>query len=144
VLDELDGFEILSTAITVRYPFSVLTRIIEIEHGSNSIDPQTVDMILIEPEQGTANKKITHLLAAVIVDQRTPFGVGSLAGVLMLIKRGTVEIGKTVGIFWKMGRHPVKQDANLILMADIDEIHKIVGNTVSACHTEGTCNLVAP
>ena len=75
MLDEFNGLEIFPSAIAIGDPLSFLTCVIEIQHGGDRINPQSIDMVFIEPEEGTGDEKITYFLTTVIVDERTPFGM---------------------------------------------------------------------
>ena len=65
---KLYGVNILLAAIAVGDPFTLFSRIIKIDHGSNSIDPQTVYMVLVKPEKGVGNEEIADLFSAIIIN----------------------------------------------------------------------------
>ncbi len=67
-LEEVDRFEILAATEAIGHPLPFLATVIEIEHGGHGIDPQPVDMVLVEPEQGVGNQEIANLVAAVVED----------------------------------------------------------------------------
>src|SRR6185369_16248100 len=66
LLQELDSVEVLVAAEFVRNPFAGFSSVVEIQHGRDCIYPQSVDVILLEPEQGTAAEKIPDLGAPVV------------------------------------------------------------------------------
>ena len=78
-LDERNGFEILAAAEFVGNPFARLAAVVEIQHRGDGIDPQAVDVIFVEPEQGVGEQEIAHFGAAVVEDQRAPVGMLALA-----------------------------------------------------------------
>ena len=61
VLKEPDSIQVFISAILVRKPLSVLLSIVKIQHRSNRIYTQPINMILSQPEQGVGNEKISHL-----------------------------------------------------------------------------------
>src|SRR5258706_5288329 len=77
----------LSTTILVGNPFAGFTQVVEVEHGRNRIDTQTIDMIFSEPEQGIGYEKIAHFTATIIKDIGTPFLVFPFACIGIYIQR---------------------------------------------------------
>ena len=55
LLDKVDSFEIAGVAELIGSPFTVFTPKIEIEHVSNAINAQTVNMKLVEKEKSVTN-----------------------------------------------------------------------------------------
>src|SRR4051812_10989307 len=94
VAEELDGFEILSSAELVGDPLAFFARIIKIKHRSNRIDAQPIDVIALTPKQGIGGQEIPHLVAAIIKNQGSPILMRAFAGVFMLIKRSAIESGQ--------------------------------------------------
>src|SRR6266699_3377179 len=99
---ELDGFEVLSPAETIRDPTARLLAVIQIQHGRNGIDAQTIDVILIEPEQGIAQQEIAHFAPPVVEEESVPVRLESLARIGMLVQVRPVEIAEAVLIGGKM------------------------------------------
>ena len=132
VLHELDRLEILLAAIGIGEPLPLLAGIIEIEHRGHRIDPQAVDMVLFQPEQGVGDQEADDLLAAVIEDEGAPFRVMALARVLVFVKAGAVKAAQAVAIGGKVRRHPVQDDANPVLVALVDKVHEIVRGAEAA------------
>jgi hypothetical protein len=48
---EIDRFEILPAAEAIRYPFSRLAGVVEVQHRGDRVDPDAVDVVLLEPEE---------------------------------------------------------------------------------------------
>jgi len=53
--EKIDGVKILAPAIAIRDPFAGLAGVIEIEHGSNGVHAQAVNVIFVEPEECVRN-----------------------------------------------------------------------------------------
>ena len=51
VLEEIDGLQIFAAPILIGNPRAFFARVIEIEHGSDGIYTETVDVIFVEPEE---------------------------------------------------------------------------------------------
>ena len=49
LLDKLDGLQVLVSAVLVRQPLSVISSVIEVQHGSHGIHADPVDVIFIRP-----------------------------------------------------------------------------------------------
>ena len=71
--EEFDGFKIFLPTVAVRQPFTVISGIIEIDHGGHSIYPQPVDVVFIKPKKGIGYQVVTHLVPAVVIDISAPF-----------------------------------------------------------------------
>src|SRR5262249_5375490 len=107
---EIDGFEILATAIFVGYPAAFRTAVVEIKHRGDRIDAKPVNAVPIEPEQRIADQEVEHFGAAVVVDQGSPIEMAALLGIGVLVECGAVEMREPVRIVWKMAGHPVEQN----------------------------------
>ena len=112
LLQEIDRFEILPSAIAVRDPLAFPPRIVAVEHRGDRVDTQPVGMEMLEPKQRAANQEAAHLVAAEIIDVGVPLAVHPLARIEMLIERGAIEPREPVRVVRKMGRHPVEDNAD--------------------------------
>src|SRR5258705_7574289 len=106
-LHEGDGIQILASAKHIWHPLTRLARVVEVQHGRDSIHAQSVNMVFVEPKQGISNEEVFHLIAAIIKDERAPVHVLAKTRVFMFVETGAVIARKTVGILGKMTRHPV-------------------------------------
>src|SRR5688572_25448486 len=68
----------------------------------------------------------------------------ALARIFVLVKGGAVEAAEAVGVAREVGRHPIDEDANAMLVAVIDEVHEVVRRAVTARGSEVTDGLIAP
>src|ERR1017187_6067841 len=90
---ELDGLEVFAAAEAVGYPFAFFARVIEIEHRSDGVHAESVDMIFVEPEQCARHEKAADLAASIIEDESFPVGMEPLARIGVLEQVGAVEEG---------------------------------------------------
>ena len=121
VPQEVDGFQVLATAMAVGHPFTGLARIIAIQHGGHCVHAQAIDVEMLEPVQGRREHETVDLGAAQVVDQRVPVLVKAFQGVGVFVQRGTVKLRQAVGIGGEMRGYPIKDHADIGLMAGIDE-----------------------
>src|SRR6267378_2666555 len=98
----MDGVEVLPAAMNIWNPLPRLPRIVEVKHRSDSVHPQAVDVIFVEPEKRVADEKIPHLVSAKIENERAPILLFALARVQVLVEIGAIELGQRVGVLWKM------------------------------------------
>ena len=103
---EIDGFQILVAAVAVRNPLARLARVIEIQHRSDRIHAQSVDVILLQPEQRVRDQERPHFIAAEVEDQRAPVAVLAQARIFVLIQRRAVEKREPMRVFGKVRRAP--------------------------------------
>ncbi len=109
-LQKVNGIEILLATVNIGNPFSLVPRIIQIEHGGYGVDPEPVDVVAVEPEQGTADQERSDLVAAVVEDVAFPFGMEALLGVGMLEQIGPIEVHQTMLVTGKVRGDPVEDD----------------------------------
>ena len=107
MLEELDGVEVLVPAVLVRYPLTVALAVVQIQHGGDCIDPDTVDVELTVPEKDIGNEEVLYLRLFIVKDLGTPVGMLSLSGIGMLENALSVESSEAVGVGRKMGGYPV-------------------------------------
>ena len=84
-------------------------------------------MIFVKPGSARCLSKIPHLISAVIEDVAFPVRVKPLLHIRVFIEVGAVIIDQSMLVRGKMGRHPIEDDANAVLVQIINEIHKILG-----------------
>ena len=94
MFEELDGFEIFISAVLVRHPLARLFSVVEIQHRSNSIDTETVYVVLFYPIKRICQHKVFHFIFAVIKDLRSPLRVLALSRVGVLIQRLAIMIAE--------------------------------------------------
>ena len=103
-LEQGDGGQVLAAAELIGQPLTMLTGVVEIEHGSDGVNAQAVEVIFIEPEQGASQQEILDFGTAVIEDRRAPVGMLSQARVGVFVQVRTVEQGQAVGVVGEVGR----------------------------------------
>ena len=144
LLQEVNGLQILVTAVDVGDPLPVLAAIVQIEHGGDGIHPQAVHVVLLQPEHGGGEEEGADLAAAIVKDVGAPVGVGALAGVGVFIGGGAVELVEAKGIPGEVGGDPVHDDTDTRLMELVDEVFQIIGDAEAAGGGEVAGALVAP
>src|ERR1700683_3564256 len=101
-------------------------------------------MVLVEPEQGIADEKILHFVPAVIEHKSVPVRLLRLLGMRVLIEVRPVEITEPRFILRKMRGNPIQDDADIMLMKIVDEVHEIGRRAEPAGRGEVTDNLISP
>ncbi len=101
-------------------------------------------MVLFDPVQGVAYKKILHLIFSIVKDLGAPVRVFSLPGVRVLIERLAVKICQAMGVLRKMGRYPVKNHADPVAVEIVYKVHKFFGRAVPGCGGKISRDLIAP
>ena len=71
-LEEVNSFQVLAPAELVGDPFAWLPRVVQVEHRCDGIHAETVDVVLLQPEQSAGEQEGSHFVAPVVVDERTP------------------------------------------------------------------------
>src|SRR6202040_1742773 len=69
MLEETDRFEVLTAAKGIWNPLARLPRVVEIEHRRDRIHAQTVQVILVDPEERIRDEIVLHFVAPVVEDR---------------------------------------------------------------------------
>ena len=128
---KVDRFKVLASTELVWNPLAFLARVIQIKHGSHSIHPQPVGVILIQPEHGARQQKAAHFAASVIKNKSLPVRMKSLPCIRMLKQMRAVEKSQPVPIGREVRRNPIQNHRNVLLMQIIHEIHEILRRSVT-------------
>ncbi len=126
-LQHLDGLEVLVAAVLVRHPLPGFAGVVEVEHRGDGVDPQTVDVVLVQPVVGVGDQEALHLVAAEIEDVAAPVGVPAQPRVLVLVERGAVEALQRPRVGGEVARDPVDDDADAGLVQLVDQVTELVG-----------------
>ena len=103
---ERDGVEVLPAPVAVRHPAALFAGVVEVEHGSDSVDPQAVGVVAVEPEPGTRDEKRANLVAGVVELVAAPVRMRS-GGADLRARTGAcrrIRRGRTNQ--WRNGRGP--------------------------------------
>ena len=142
--DEVDRLEVLAAAEAVRNPLAVVARVVEVEHRRDGVDAQAVGVVLLQPEERVGEQEAAHLGAPVVEDERAPVAVLALPRIGVLEERRAVELGEPERVLRKVARHPVEDDADVVLMARVDERLEVRRRTEAARRREEARDLIAP
>src|SRR5208337_5167088 len=88
-------------------------------------------MIFVQPEHGARHQKAAHFTAAIVKEVSLPVGVKSLARVGVLEQVRAVEESQAVGVGREVRWNPVENDANVVLVEAIDQVHEILRRAVA-------------
>jgi len=144
VAQEVDGVDVFLAAVAVGNPLPLLSRIVEVEHARHGVDPQAVHVEFLEPVEGVGQEIVPDLVAAVIEDIGAPVGVFALARVFVFVEAGAVEAAQAPFVLGEMPRHPVHDDAEAGLVADVDQIAQVLGCAEAGGRGVGVADLVTP
>lgn len=131
-------------AVLVRQPLALAARVVEVEHARHGVDPQAVDVELLEPVHGVRDEEVAHLAAAEVEDVGAPVGLLAAAGVGMLVHGHPVEPAERPLVLGEVRRHPVHDHADARLVQPVDEVAQVVGRAEAGGRREVARHLVAP
>ena len=98
----------------------------------------------VQPEQGTANQEVFYFMAAVVVDQGAPVLVPAPARVFVFVKGGAVKLCQGVFVVRKVSGNPVQNYPDIVLVALVNQVTKVVRAAVAAGGRVVAGGLVAP
>ena len=105
-------------------PLTFLAAVVEIQHGSNSIYSEAINLIVVQPVLRSAKQKTGDFPATIVVDTGTPIWMFATLWMIVFIKVGAIEFGKSMTIRWKVCRYPIKQDSKFIAMRAFNKAPK--------------------
>ena len=126
MLEKFNGLQIFISAILVRYPLSILSSIIQVQHRCHRIYTQSIDMELFNPVNRISDQEIFHFIFAIIKYLGSPVRMLTLARVCVLVQACSVKRCQPLLISREMRRYPVKNNTYLIFMQIIYKIRKIL------------------
>ena len=142
--EKIDSVQILAAAVTIGNPLARLARIVEIEHRSDRVHAQSVNVIFVQPEKRVGNQEVHHLIAAVVVNQRAPIGMRALARIGMFVKMRSVELRQPVRVARKMRGRPVEQHAEAGLVGAVHKLHEVGRRSIAAGGGKIAQRLISP
>ena len=141
---ESDSFKVLLAAVLIGLPFALLAVVVQIQHGGHGIHAQTIDVILLQPVQGTGDQEALHFAAAEVEHHGAPLLVLAALGVGVLVAGLAVKIVQAELVFGEVGGHPVHDDANACGVHLIHKGHQVLGGAVAAGGCKIAGDLIAP
>ncbi len=84
-LDERNGLQIFAAAKFVGNPIARLPAVIEVQHRGHGVDPQAIDVVLVEPKQGVAQQEIANFIATIVENERSPIGMFAAARIFVFV-----------------------------------------------------------
>ena len=144
MLEEFNCVEVSVSAVFVRDPFAVLAAIVQIQHGRNRIHTKSVNVIIIEPVQCVSDHEVQDFIAGVVKALCAPVRMFAHSRICIFIGRLAVKVRKTVRIFREMCRYPVENDADVMHMEIIHQIHEFLRGSVTCCRRIISGYLISP
>src|ERR1700730_1319113 len=83
-------------------------------------------MVFIEPEKSVCDQEVAYFAPTEVEDQRAPVAVFSLPRIGVFVKPGSVKFSQSKGVLGEMARNPIQNNSNVLLVATIDEMTKLV------------------
>ena len=141
---KFDRLQVFTSTVLIGNPFAFLARIVQVEHGGNRVDPQSIHVILVEPEHGAAHQEAAYLVPPVVEDVSLPIGMEPLTPVGMLVQVCSVEKRQAVTVGREVRRHPIEIHTDTVLVQVIDQEHEILRSAVTRGRGEVAGRLVSP
>ena len=142
--EKIDRLDIFASAVLIGDPLAFLPAVVEVKHRRDRVHSQTVHVVLIYPEQRVGDEEIPNFIPSIVENVRSPVGMLALTRIGVLVKRSPVETPKTESVLRKMSRHPVQNDADAVLVAEIHEVLEVVRSPIPGGRRIVPRDLVAP
>ena len=144
LLQERHRVEVLVAAVDVRQPLAVLAGVVQVQHRCDGIDPQPVDVVLLQPVQRVRDQEVADLAATEVEDEGAPVGLLAAPRVGVLVQRGAVEPAQRPLVLGEVRRHPVQDDADAGLVQPVDQVPQVVRRAEAGVRGVVRGHLVAP
>ena len=144
LLQERDGFQILSSTKPIAKPLPGFPSVVEIQHRRDGIDAQSVQMKLFDPEERVRQQKIAHLVTRIVENVRTPFGVIAQSRIVVLVAGRAIESPQRPIVLGEVRGNPVQQDANSRLVQRVDEKSEVVWRSMARRGRKVPAYLIPP
>ena len=119
-------------------------RVVEVEHGRDRVDPQPVDVELLQPVDRVRDQEVADLAPAVVEDERAPVRVRAAPRVGVLVQRRAVEAGQRPLVAGEVGGHPVDDDADPGLVQPVHQVAELIRRAEPGRRRVVRGHLVAP
>src|SRR5215831_14986456 len=86
VPEKTNGIEVFLAAASVGKPFVPFAVVVQIHHVRNSVHAKAVEVILIQPEQRTAEQEAADLGTPVVENSTLPDRMVATARIWMIVK----------------------------------------------------------
>ncbi len=140
----VNGFQILAATVGIWNPLAIVAAVVQVQHAGHRVHSQAIDVVFVQPEQCVGDQEITNFVAAIIEDHRAPVGMLALSRIGVFVQRRAVELPQAMSILGEVGRNPVEDDADAILVAVIDEVHEVFADAVATGYAKVADGLIAP
>lgn len=116
----------------------------QIEHASNAIKTETVEVILIHPESEITKEKAHDLMMTIVEQATVPLVMTALATTVEILVVGAIKLIKTVqNIFRRMTVDYIQQYNQPKPMGSINKLLQILWRAVSTASCEKAVDLIA-
>ncbi|MCW2609271.1 MAG: hypothetical protein JWM15_517 [Cryptosporangiaceae bacterium] len=144
LLQERHRVEVLPATELVRQPLALLAGVVEVEHRGHRVDPEAVDVELLQPVQRVGDEEVADLGPAEVEHERAPVELLAAARVGVLVQRGAVELGERPRVLGEVGGHPVDDHPDVGPVQPVDEVPELVGGAEPRAGRVVGGDLVAP
>ena len=142
--EERNGFLIMIAAVLIGDPLAGSPVVIQIQHRCHRIHPETVCVVLSQPEQSVGNQEGLHLGTAHVKAAGTPSLMLHTVPSLVFVQGTAVELIQAVTVLREMGGHPVQNHADAGAVHSINEILEILRSAETAGGRIVSRHLVSP
>ena len=118
--------------------------VVKVEHRRHRVHTQTVHMVHLQPIDRVGDQEGLHLALSEVENAGRPVGVLVHHRVGQLVAAGAVELVQSVFILREVRGNPVKQNADVRLMALVNEFHELLRVAVAGGRRIIARDLIAP
>ena len=144
VLEEGHRVQVDIAAVLVGSPLAAPASVIQVEHGGHRVHPDAVHVELFQPVDHVGDQEGAHLIPAVIKDPGAPVRMLPAEGIGGLVAVPAVKLKQAALVPGEVRTHPVDDNADAPLVAQIHELHEVVGGAVPGGGGVVARNLIAP
>ena len=125
---------VLSAVVVVVIRRECLTEsVVVVEHRRDTVEAESVEMILFKPELAVRQQEVKHLVLAVVEAERVPCRMFAARVAVEILVVAAVEASESFHlVFYGVGMHDVHNHGNAAAVGVIDETFQLVGRAEAA------------
>ena len=115
-----------------------------VQHAGDSIEAETVKLVLVHPEAQVAQEKAEDLVTAVVEESAVPELVSALYALVKVLVIAAVELVQTVKhVLGRVTVDDIQQDGDSQAVGRVHQLFQIIGQAVATAGGKEAVDLVA-
>lgn len=116
----------------------------DVEHTGNTIETETIELVLIHPESKVAQQKSKNLMVSIVEQPAVPLVMTTLATTMEVLVISTIKLVETIqDVLRGVTVNHIEQNNKAQTVSGVDEFLQILRGSISAARREEVVDLVS-